>query len=90
MRPSSQAPAAAGSNVELAQHSRAVLASFPVVDVVAPDARVLRDSDGYYTLKSSEKAGNPFEKVRRRWRPMNARGTAACARAQTARAACSR
>ena len=45
----------------------------PVVDVVAPDARVLRNADGYYDLKPTEKAGNPFEKARRRWRPLTAK-----------------
>jgi len=42
-----------------------VLSTFPVVDVVAEDARVARNADGYYDLKPTEKAGNPFEKVRR-------------------------
>ena len=35
-----------------------------VVDVQAPDARVARDAEGYYQLKPTEKAGNPFEKAR--------------------------
>jgi ferredoxin-nitrite reductase len=28
------------------------------------DARVTRDADGYWQLKPSEKAGNPFEKLK--------------------------
>ena len=72
--PIAQAPAAAGGGLELGQHGRAVLASFPVVDVVAPDSRVLRNADGYYDLKPEEKAGNPFEKVRALSWPAGSKG----------------
>lgn len=47
----------------MARFSRETLAIPGVVDVQAADARVERDADGYYQLKATEKAGNPFEKV---------------------------
>jgi hypothetical protein len=48
----------------VSQYSAEVLAMPGVVDVQAADARVERSAEGYYSLKATEKAGNPFEKAR--------------------------